>query len=223
MLRHDSSSKLPTDKLIGTCKICRNGNMRFITIDKLPPPPPYTEGQMAFFHSPSATQMLSPKLHFFQRGPRKMKKVIIEKTYKLCERDINKKLIVPYDPVKPSDLSPGDFVPPMKNPPTSMKPTSEFPSNTSLAKCLSRFSQAQLSSTPTTGTVPTSALVLTVQRSTITASPSPPIASDNDHAFPAPLQPGLTPLNTKQQNQTKACYCLSHSQKNNSCTNQRMN
>ena len=99
-------------------------------------------------------------------------------TYKICEIETNKELIVHYDRIKPCRSSPGGFVPPANTPPAPMKPPNELPSNSTPAKCHSCFCEAPITCTSTVDPV--------IQPAPPTTFASSPVANDNP---PEPSEP----------------------------------
>ena len=150
--------------------------------------PLYTEGQLIFLHNPSTPQGLSPKLHFFGRNPYKITRVISETTYKVCEIETNKELIVHYDRMKHCLSHPGGFVPPANTPPAPMQPPIELPFNSSPAKCHSCFFEAPTTRTPTSGPVPVSSLVSKILPAPPTTFTSSPVAKNKPLEPFAPLE-----------------------------------
>ena len=107
-------------------------------------------------------------------------------TYKICEIETNKELIVRYDRMKPCRSPPGGFVPPANIPPAPIQPPNALPSNSSPAKCHSCFCAAPITCAPTVGPVPMSNSVPIVQPATDTTFASSTVANDNPHEPPAP-------------------------------------
>ena len=150
--------------------------------------PIYTEGQLIFHHNPSTPQGLSPKLHSFWRGPYKITQVISEMTYKFCETETNKELIVHYDRMKPCRSPPGGFIPLANTPLAAMQPPNELLSISSPAKCHSCFCEAPITCTPKSGPVPVSCSVPINQPAPPTTFASSPVASESPPEPSAPVE-----------------------------------
>ena len=150
--------------------------------------PTCTKGQLILLHNPSTPQGLSPKLHSFWRGPYKITQVISEMTYKICEIETNKELIVHYDRMKPCRLPPGNFIPPVDTPPAPMQPPNEIASNSTPAKCHSSVCEAPITCTSTVDPVPVSSSVPIIQPAPPTIFASSTVNHDNRPDSSAPLQ-----------------------------------
>ena len=150
--------------------------------------PTYTEGQLILLYNPSTPQGLSPKLHSFWRGPYKITQVIKEMTYKICQIEAKKELIVHYDRMKPSHLPLGEFVPPANTPPAPMQSPNELASISFPAKCHSCFCEAPTTCTPTVGPVPVSSAVPKFHPAPHTTFALSPIANDNPPEPSAPRE-----------------------------------
>ena len=140
--------------------------------------PKYTEGQMVFRYDHWTPQGLSPKLHSFWRGLYKITQVISEMTYKICEIETNKELIVHSDSMKPCRSPPGGFVPPTSTPPALMQTPNEILPILPLQND-SLVSVKPTTGTPTDGPVPVSTTVPTVQLSAHTTFAWPTVANDS--------------------------------------------
>ena len=148
--------------------------------------PRYTEGQLIFLHIPSTRQGLSPKLHSFWCGPYKITQVISEMTYKICEIETNKELIVHYDRRKPRRSPPGGFLPPANTPPATMQPPNGLVSTSTTAKCHC-FCEAPITCALPIGPVSVSSSVPINQPAPSTTFASSPVANDNPPEPSAPL------------------------------------
>ena len=143
---------------------------------------------MVFLHNPSTPQGLSPKLHSFWGGPYKITQVISEMTYKICDIETNKELIVNYDCMKPCRSPPGGFVPPANTPSAPMQPPNELASNSTPAKCHSCFCEPPITCTSTVDPVLVSSSVPIIQPALPTTFASSPVANDNPPEPSAPLE-----------------------------------
>ena len=108
-------------------------------------------------------------------------------TYKTCEIETNKKLIVHYDRVKPCRSPLGGFVFPTNTLPAPIRPPNEIPSNSSTPRGHSCSCEAHITCTITVGPVPVSSSVQTVQPTLCTTSAFPPAANDNPSEPSLPL------------------------------------
>ena len=117
LLRYGSGSTQPMNKLISTWKVSRNFNERFIM-------PKCTTPHMV--HNPSTPHGLSRKFHSFWRGPYEFTQVLREMTFKTCDIETNKKLIVQIDRRKICRSTPGGFVPTTSNLPHQWNQTFQF-------------------------------------------------------------------------------------------------
>ena len=150
--------------------------------------PTYTEGPLIFLHNPSTPQGLSPKLHSFWRGPYKITQVISEMTYKICDIETNKELIVHYDRMKPCCSPPGSIVPPPNTVPAPLQPPNELPSNSFPAKCHSCLCEAPITCTLTADHGSLSSSVPIIQPAPPTTFASSTVVNDNPREPSAPLE-----------------------------------
>ena len=126
-------------------------------------------------------------------------------TYKICEIETNKELIVHYARIKPCCLPPGGFVLPANTPPGPMQPPNVLASNSTPAKCHSCFCEAPITCAPPMGPVPVSSSVPIFQQAPPTTFASSPVANDNppepsalleEETFPNPSSDSTLPYSS---------------------------
>ena len=127
-------------------------------------------------------------------------------TYKICEIETNKELIVHYDRIKPCRLPLGGFVPPANTPLAPMQPPNELPSSSSPAKCHSCFCEAPISCTPTVGPIPVSSSAPIIQPAPHTTFASSPVPNDNPPELSPPREEETFPNRSSDSTLPYSCH-----------------